>query len=119
MVKILSTYGQKLLDPRWQKIRLEVFQRENFTCQYCRATDLTLHVHHLCYASSGNPWDVDISALQCLCEECHKVDHLNLSILEHKLIEGLRIIVMCSEKDNEFPSFMLRDINSVILKIKS
>lgn len=30
-----SDYSQKLLDPRWQRKRLEILQRDDFTCQVC------------------------------------------------------------------------------------
>lgn len=29
------TYSQKLRDPRWQKKRLEILERDSFTCQHC------------------------------------------------------------------------------------
>ena len=28
-------YSEKLKDPRWQKKRLEILERDNFRCQYC------------------------------------------------------------------------------------
>jgi 5-methylcytosine-specific restriction endonuclease McrA len=31
-----SKYSEKLRDPRWQKKRLEIFQRDNFICQNCK-----------------------------------------------------------------------------------
>ena len=50
------TYVEKLRDPRWQRRRLEIFQRDNWTCQLCSRTDLELHVHHL-YRTTKDPWD--------------------------------------------------------------
>lgn len=73
------TYAEKLLDPRWQKKRLQVLQRENFTCQLCKDTKTTLHIHHIYYADSGNPWDVDHTVLMCLCKHCHSVFELTKS----------------------------------------
>jgi hypothetical protein len=70
------TYSEKLLDPRWQKKRLQVLERENFTCQLCGNTQITLHVHHLSY--SDNPWDSNLHELQCLCKYCHEsVTYIN------------------------------------------
>lgn len=63
-------YSDKLKDPRWQKKRLEVFQRENFTCQCCGTKERTLHVHHLVYCGR-DPWDAPMEALESLCDECH------------------------------------------------
>lgn len=70
--KARSEYSQKLRDPRWQKMRLEVMQRDNFTCQECGDKDKTLNVHHLYYSESGDPWDISPHALRTLCESCHE-----------------------------------------------
>lgn len=67
-----EAYLAKLRDPRWQKLRLEILERDGWRCGYCNATDKTLHVHHLWYEDDAEPWDADPSALQALCEECHK-----------------------------------------------
>lgn len=45
----MGSYAFKLKDPRWQRKRLEILQRDNFTCQECYATDKELNVHHLIY----------------------------------------------------------------------
>lgn len=66
------TYAEKLKDPRWQKKRLEIFERENYTCQSCGDTSTTLHVHH-CHYFKGNPWDTDSGWLKLLCEKCHEL----------------------------------------------
>jgi 5-methylcytosine-specific restriction endonuclease McrA len=63
------TYSEKLKDPRWQKKRLEVLNRDNWTCQCCASTTLELQVHHLRYTT--NPWEVDNNHLVTLCAECH------------------------------------------------
>lgn len=65
------TYSEKLKDPRWQKKRLEIFQRDNFKCLLCGDSESTLHVHHKSYRN--NPWEVDSSDLKTLCAECHYV----------------------------------------------
>ena len=64
------TYSEKLKDPRWQKKRLEILKRDNFTCAACKATKKTLHVHHSYY--SKDPWNTKNSALLTLCEDCHR-----------------------------------------------
>jgi hypothetical protein len=69
---INKTYSEKLRDPRWQKKRLEVMQRDNFTCQLCDDKDTTLNVHHCYYDRGKNPWEYDIASLITLCENCHK-----------------------------------------------
>jgi hypothetical protein len=67
------TYKEKLTDPRWQKKRLEIMNRDAFTCVSCGATNKTLHVHHLKYIK--DPWDVSNDFLQTLCFECHTKEH--------------------------------------------
>ena len=68
-------YNQKLRDPKWQKKRLEILNRDKFTCRLCSDTKTTLHVHHLKY--KGNPWDVNNEDLVALCEHCHpEVEYL-------------------------------------------
>lgn len=66
------TYAEKLKDPRWQKRRLEIFQRDNFRCRICFATDKTLHVHHACYRPKVDPWEYEDFELRTLCESCHQ-----------------------------------------------
>lgn len=66
----MKPYCEKLKDPRWQKTRLRVLERDSFACRNCGATDKTLHVHH-CYYSKGDPWQTPDSLLLCLCEDCH------------------------------------------------
>ena len=65
-------YSEKLKDPRWQKKRLEIFERDKWTCQICGDIDKTLHVHHIKYIYGKNPWDVPDYYLLTLCEECHE-----------------------------------------------
>lgn len=66
-----SEYRQKLLDPRWQQMRLRVLERDAWTCQKCRSTESTLHVHHIRYMD-GDPWDIGAELLVTLCADCHE-----------------------------------------------
>jgi 5-methylcytosine-specific restriction endonuclease McrA len=68
------TYSEKLKDPRWQKKRLEILQRDNFTCCNCKRKDKELHVHHVVYIRGLDPWEYDQSLLT-LCSECHAERH--------------------------------------------
>lgn len=73
------TYSEKLKDPRWQKKRLEIFERDGFTCQMCSDKDKTLNVHHSKYG--GDPWECPNEFLTTLCDDCHsKVEILKKSI---------------------------------------
>lgn len=63
------SYLEKLKDPRWQKKRLEILDRDKWKCIHCHNELQTLHVHHKAY--SGNPWEVENKCLSTLCEDCH------------------------------------------------
>ena len=67
----MKTYLEKLRDPRWQKKRLEILQRDEFKCRECGDTSTELHVHHLKYRKSKNPWDSENDELITLCKNCH------------------------------------------------
>lgn len=59
-------------DPRWQKLRLEVMQRDGFACQACGSVDKTLNVHHLVYCKGKPVWEHPEIYLVTLCEDCHE-----------------------------------------------
>jgi hypothetical protein len=66
------SYSDLLRDPRWQKKRLEVLERENFACEQCEDASTELHVHHTYYAKGRKPWEYDAADLRCLCKPCHE-----------------------------------------------
>ncbi|MCH7826998.1 MAG: HNH endonuclease [Bacteroidetes bacterium] len=68
-------YSDKLKDPRWQKKRLEILSRDDWTCQSCGNRRRTLHVHHILYNSNADPWDYKEIDLIVLCKICHEVWH--------------------------------------------
>lgn len=78
MAKEYKSYWEKLRDPRWQRKRLEVMQKNDFKCQNCKdvlnidSDDLTLNVHHAWYEKI-DPWEYEEECYQCLCEPCHKI----------------------------------------------
>lgn len=69
------SYSDKLKDPRWQRLRLEVFQRDDFRCTRCGNGNRSLHVHHEYYRRSLDPWEYPMDALKTLCERCHEITH--------------------------------------------
>lgn len=88
----MTTYTDLLRDPRWQRKRLGILSRDNFTCQFCEAATRPLHVHHRYYKSGWKPWDYPDESLLTLCEICHagETEHLKkakgelfLSLAEH------------------------------------
>ena len=60
-------YKKLLLNPKWQKKRLEILQRDNFSCVVCGNgidTDTHVHVHHLSYMKGRMPWEYDNRLLE-------------------------------------------------------
>jgi 5-methylcytosine-specific restriction endonuclease McrA len=70
-----GNYFAKLKDPRWQKLRLKVLDRDDWACLCCGGKTETLHVHHGYYEGKYDPWDYDEETLHTVCESCH--DHAN------------------------------------------
>lgn len=64
-------YSEKLKDPRWQKKRLEIFERDGWKCRACGEKDKSLHVHHIFYLPKKEPWDIPNGFLITFCEDCH------------------------------------------------
>lgn len=69
------TYSEKLKDPRWQKKRLEILDRDEFKCRICNDSKSTLHVHHKYYEYNKDPWDYTDITYITLCETCHDKAH--------------------------------------------
>jgi len=67
----MNTYAEKLRDPRWQRKRLEIMQRDNFACTMCDDSESTLNVHHWKY--NGDPWEAENHDLSTVCETCHEL----------------------------------------------
>ena len=68
------SYSELLKDPRWQKRRLQILDRDKFTCQHCGETTKTLHVHHIHYYTGMLPWEYADGLLITLCYECHELE---------------------------------------------
>lgn len=71
----MSTYWEKLQDPRWQRRRLEIFGRAGFKCEACGNDKLQLHCHHKIYHKGREPWEYTDRELACLCDMCHEKWH--------------------------------------------
>lgn len=79
-------YLAKLRDPRWQKKRLEIFNRDGFTCQQCFETNEMLDVHHMVYFK-GDPWDTPNEHLITLCHTCHEEETTEREELDRRLLK--------------------------------
>lgn len=67
-----KSYRELLLDPRWQRRRLDILTRDDWTCRDCESKEKTLHVHHTVYQKGRLPWEYDDDQLVTLCAECHE-----------------------------------------------
>lgn len=104
-------YAIKYKDPRWQKKRLEVMQRDGFQCLHCGNSKATLNVHHSYYVSGRDIWDYDESTLLTLCEPCHRrvshpdflqggEDHPYFAWnWEEEAVEACRLMIAVGPKD--------------------
>jgi hypothetical protein len=90
-------YSEKLKDPRWQKLRLKVFERDNWLCQRCGETEKTLMIHHLYYEHGLEPWDYLPEHLITLCFECHTYEHEHREEEEKFLLQILKQVGISSE----------------------
>lgn len=73
-------------DPRWQKKRLEIFDRDKFTCIFCNRKDKTLHAHHLCYLDNLKPWEYENHLIITLCKDCHEAESTKRKHIEKNLL---------------------------------
>lgn len=78
----MRDYAELLLDPRWQRRRLEVFDRDGWACLRCKNKLVTLHAHHeYCddalnfYPLYLNPWEYPLETIKTLCDDCHRERH--------------------------------------------
>lgn len=74
-------YAQQLRDPRWQRKRLEILSRDNWTCQVCGDTKTTLHVHHHMYNRGALPWEYTDDNFLTVCEPCHTKANLVVGLI--------------------------------------
>jgi len=84
-------YVDKLKDPRWQQMRLKVFERDEWMCQCCLEKNITLNVHHLSYEKGKDPWEYPMENLLTVCEDCHCIDYENRKDSEEDLLRTLRL----------------------------
>lgn len=72
MAERKKSYAELLKDPRWQKKRLEILERDHWACFRCDDKETTLHVHHKYYERGFMPWEYPDAAYVTLCERCHE-----------------------------------------------
>ena len=107
-----KSYSEKLLDPRWQQMRLQVYERDKFACRCCGSTTKTLHAHHVHYHPySDGPWDYDMDTIITLCYECHSDEHVELDAAKSNVLLQLAKIGFCTVYDMDVLCDILARIN--------
>jgi hypothetical protein len=104
------TYAEKLKDPRWQKKRLEILNRDEWMCQRCQDNESTLHVHHLSYTAGKEPWEYESDNFTTLCEGCHDYERETRPEYEKMLLSII--------KSNGFMSDDVYEIVDGFLKLQ-
>jgi hypothetical protein len=109
-------YKEQYLNPKWQKKRLEILQRDNFKCQMCGSEDRTLHIHHFMYEKGKMIWEYDDSNFISICEQCHDTEHEEKDQLYESFID-LKKSFHKNGLSNTLLNDVLRIINPDTLKI--
>lgn len=68
------TYKDQLKDPRWQRKRLEILERDKWTCKLCGDKKTELHVHHYFYTKGRQAWEYENEAFDTYCRHCHFIN---------------------------------------------
>jgi len=99
-----QSYYEKLRSPDWQRKRLEIMKRDNFTCVSCGNKEKTLNVHHKTYRKNADPWDYPDENFITYCEDCHCSIHeekdflmMNVNTVK-KLVTIANIACFCTDE---------------------
>lgn len=93
------TYAEKLRDPRWQRKRLEIFERDKFSCRFCADTESPLHVHHRRYDRLKDPWDYPNDNFLTLCETCHSGVTSLIAAIRLQIVDDLSYSAFVAAND--------------------
>lgn len=100
-----KSYSDKLKDPRWQKKRLEILERDGWSCLFCGDDEATLHVHHI--SRHGEPWETPNTHLITLCSECHLQEEKDLNDVKQSIFGELQKCGFVSDMLNRIPSIFI------------
>jgi hypothetical protein len=103
-------------NPGWQKRRLEIMQRDNWTCQRCYNTEEQLEVHHLVYRGKTKYQDYLDCELITLCRSCHQRETDNLDKAIQYFNYQIRTSGMLSDEIMELASVKRKKANERVIK---
>lgn len=81
------TYSEQIESPHWQRKRLEILNRDNFTCVICQDKESKLHVHHGVYLKGLKAWEYEDKYLHTLCKSCHDTTGLFMDLIYREIGE--------------------------------
>lgn len=111
-----KNYSKKLQDPRWQKKRLHILDRDNFTCKSCGSRGETLHIHHHLYEKGKDPWDYSDDIYETYCKRCHAiVEYLKKTIPSVTLVR----IIYKDNDDHQLAYTILIEKKKILLAVFS
>lgn len=99
-----SNYSELLRDPRWQKMRLQILERDQWKCTSCANAKDTLHVHHRYYENGRKPWEYPINSLATLCANCHENETICLKEAKSSLVTLINICGFTAEQTGALAS---------------
>lgn len=103
-------YTHLLKDPKWQKMRLKIFERDNWQCKWCNDKNNTLHVHHLRYERGKMPWEYELKDLITLCECCHEKESKRQKSIRQTAKDIEKLIKPITVIDPSFLAILLAEI---------
>jgi 5-methylcytosine-specific restriction endonuclease McrA len=80
-------------DPRWQRVRLRIMERDQFACKCCGDATSELQVHHLEYEKGKRIWESKDVDLITLCHNCHESVEMYVTLMRrhaHRLLAARR-----------------------------
>ena len=83
-----KSFTEQYKNPKWQKKRLEILERDEYSCTECGNEEKTLHVHHYIYHKNKKVWEYDNKYLITLCDDCHSNWHESYDNIKENLCVG-------------------------------
>lgn len=124
-----ANYSELLRHPFWQRKRLSILERDNFTCRQCCDALSNLQIHHVYYIPNTMPWDYPNEALITLCDLCHAKAEFTKWLLKNGQAALIRLGLSyddCREvielirrrvKDNHYRKDVMQYMNDIRMQL--
>lgn len=113
----MSKYKNQYQHPNWQKKRLEILNRDNFTCQSCNEKQKMLYVHHKFYLKGQDVWDYPDYFFVTLCEECHDYSHQCIEIM-YNTLSMLPFDVLLHSQESDISDLLINDYEDCLKRMR-